>query len=113
MDGKIEERRENGKVRRKGEFVLIQDNKATTIRFKLEVYQLPEVAMHVDSEGRGRHTFRLHFIQQQGDGMALMMGVQWIEQTLQTNPCYEQPPKQQQSQHSNTSSLGISWKPLA
>ncbi|CAO3596500.1 unnamed protein product [Absidia cylindrospora] len=120
MDGKIEERRENGRVRRKGEFVLIQDSKSITIRFRLEVYQLPEMAMHIDNDGQGRYTFRLHFIQHQGDDMALMMGVQWIEQTLQSQSCYGQPPKYHNHQPpppppihiSNTSSTGVSWKPL-
>ncbi|KAI9304553.1 hypothetical protein BJ944DRAFT_266669 [Cunninghamella echinulata] len=85
MDGKIDERRDNGRTKRKGEFMMIQDNKGIVIRFKLEVYQLPETAMYMNSDEKGRSAFRLHFIQQQGDGMALTMGVQWIEKQLQSN----------------------------
>ncbi|ORZ08329.1 hypothetical protein BCR42DRAFT_424895 [Absidia repens] len=95
MNGKIEEKEENGRIRRRGEFVLIQDSKSVMIRFKLKVYQLPDVTKQASDQGQDQSTFRLHFIQIQGDGMALMMGVQWIEQTLQTHPCYGQPENHQ------------------
>jgi hypothetical protein len=48
----------------------------------------------MDDQDQDQPTFRLHFIQLQGDGMLLMMGVKWIEQILQTHPCYGQPQNQ-------------------
>lgn len=80
MDGFITERQEpDGRIRRKGEMRLINNTKSVFLKFKLEIYQL------LAAQKRG--VYRISFIQQQGDAMALAAAVRIVDKTLQV---YEQ-----------------------
>ncbi|CEP19895.1 hypothetical protein [Parasitella parasitica] len=84
MEGFITERQEpDGRIRRKGEMKLPNpkywmstDIKPILLRFKLEIYQLQTT--------QKRRVYRINFIQQQGDAMALVAAVKLLDQTLQT-----------------------------
>lgn len=52
------------------------DVKPILLRFKLEIYQLQTT--------QKRRVYRINFIQQQGDAMALAAAVKLVDNTLQT-----------------------------
>ncbi|KAI9275312.1 kinase-like domain-containing protein [Sporodiniella umbellata] len=80
MDGFITERQEpDGRIRRKGEMKLVNNTKSVFLKFKLEIHQL------LAAQKRG--VYRISFIQQQGDAMALAAAVRILDKTLQI---YEQ-----------------------
>ncbi|KAI9487825.1 MAG: kinase-like domain-containing protein [Benjaminiella poitrasii] len=80
MEGSIVERQDpDGRIRRKGEMKLPHHIKPILLRFKLEIYQLQTT--------QRKRIYRINFIQQQGDAMALAAAVKLLDQTLQT---YEQ-----------------------
>ncbi|KAG1092960.1 hypothetical protein G6F42_019067 [Rhizopus arrhizus] len=77
MEGFITERQEpDGRIRRKGEMKLPHPVKPILLRFKLEIYQL--------QTNQKKRIYRINFIQQQGDAMALVAAVKLLDQTLQT-----------------------------
>ncbi|KAL9556857.1 hypothetical protein MBANPS3_001679 [Mucor bainieri] len=77
MEGFVTERQEpDGRIRRKGEMKLPHPVKPILLRFKLEIYQL--------QTNQKKRVYRINFIQQQGDAMALVAAVKLLDQTLQT-----------------------------
>ncbi|KAG2229922.1 hypothetical protein INT48_008303 [Thamnidium elegans] len=77
MEGSINERQDpEGRIRRKGEMKLPHHVKPVLLRFKLEIFQLQTM--------QKKRVYRINFIQQQGDAMALAAAVKILDNTLQT-----------------------------
>ncbi|KAI8049145.1 kinase-like domain-containing protein [Gilbertella persicaria] len=77
MEGYVTERQDpDGRIRRKGEMKLPHQLKPVLLKFKLEIYQL--------QTNQKRRVYRINFIQQQGDAMALAAAVKLVDKTLQT-----------------------------